>query len=215
MSNEVGSRTQAIVFAAVMLFAAPFSGGLSLLALPLAIPIARGSGEKKEEKEKPAEQSGTYSSLVRANVVSRSPFCEHGELGGGRYCIFCQQELMEKERRKMNTLRDEFSVSRFDWNYCWEHQSSKPCRLCGRNVPHGYSYGPPVYSPPSPEDILAQNEPRRTAVLIENLSTDRLAEKFVGVSEEFARQGRGTKIRIRRTGGWFSEPGLDIDINQK
>lgn len=196
MSDEVGSRTQAIVFAAGMLFAAPFSGGLSLLALPLAIPIARGSGEKKEEKEKPSKQN-TFS--PKMDALHRYPFCNHGNFKDD--CSSCRPTLTNR----VPMLLDDSLVTRLGENRCWVHHSAKPCWLCDRNALQTYSYNTSVYSPPSPEAVIANKDPERAAKLLERLSSDSLIKETAGPAAlELARQGHGVTIDVLRERSWFS-----------
>lgn len=212
MSDKMDNKTKGIIWAAGMILAAPFSGGLSLLAVPLAIPIAMQ--KEKREESRSASASSDTSSHGSSKTEQSYGLLEMCPEHPGHLKTLCQVCSKHRTRRASMNRFDLSPMVVQDEFYCHNHMRSRPCWECNNRIPQSY-FNTSVYSPPSPEVVLADRNPNRTAVLIENLSTDRLAEKFVGVAERFADKGRGTRIRIRRTGGWFSQPGLDIDIDPK
>jgi len=59
---------------------------------------------------------------------------------------------------------------------------------------------------PDAKAIIAEQEPRRTIKMLQNLSLDRSFENITAAAAvEFARQGRGTRATIKRKRGWFSD----------
>ena len=95
--------------------------------------------------------------------------------------------------------------------YCNMHAMPEPCFLCR----HVQNYNTSIYPAPTPETILANKNPERTAKLIERLSLDRTVDSIAGpVALELARQGHGVHIQARRRGGWFEDDGIEIKVTK-